>query len=186
MAGLAAVLVGIALGIACGGSLRRLEDTRLRFAWPVLIVFVVQGVARGRIAGASPSALGVVVWVLSCVALLALLLPEWRRDGVWIAGLGIALNLLVVLLNGGMPIAQEGLTARIDATPTTVLSKGFYQMAGPGTLFGAAGDVLPFFTSGYRILASPGDVLLALGVAILVVGGTMGRHGPQSAAPPTA
>lgn len=169
MIALAAVVLGLALGAASGGSIRALDTASLRFEWPVLLLFVIQAVARGRIAGAAASRLGVSIWVCSCIALLLLSAADWRQLGIWVVGVGIALNILVVLLNGGMPVAFTSQASAGAAAVSVAPVGGFYQLAGPGTVVGVLGDVLPLSVGGYRILVSPGDVLMALGVALFIV-----------------
>lgn len=169
MIALAAIVLGLAIGVACGGSIRGLNAVSLRFEWPVLLLFAVQALARGRVAGTRASSLGIVVWVLSCVVLLVFLAPDWLRIGVWVAGMGIALNVFVVLLNGGMPVVLASQTVANETAVSVARGAGFYQLAGPGTLMGVLGDVLSLTIGGYHILVSPGDVLLALGVAVFIV-----------------
>jgi len=164
MVALVAVVLGVALGAICGGSIRRLGVVSLRFEWLLLVLFVVQGVARGRIVGASATSVGYLVWVASCIALLALLASEWGRAGVWVASVGMTLNVLVVLMNGGMPVSPLGTVASGISE-----SMGFYQLAGPGTLIAMLGDVVQLGVSGSGFLVSPGDVLLALGVTAFVM-----------------
>lgn len=169
MIALAAIALGLALGAASGGSVGRLEAVRLRFEVPVLLLFVVQGVARGRITGTSATSFGLLVWVASCVGLLILLVPDWRRAGVWAVAVGMGLNLFVVLINGGMPVALPNHVVVGSAAASVAQSMGFYQLAGPGTVLAAAGDVVALSFGSYRLLLSPGDILLAVGVAVLIV-----------------
>jgi hypothetical protein len=168
MIALAAIVLGLSLGIACGGSARGLETLSLRFEWPVLLLFVVQGIARGRIGGANASAFGLGVWAASCIILIVLLVPDWRRVGIWVLGVGLALNLLVVLANGGMPVLLNDPMELSKAGAQIARSMGFYQLAGPGTALALLGDVLPLDLGAYRVLLSPGDVLLLVGVAALI------------------
>jgi len=170
----AAVTIGLLLGSACGGSVRGLEAVGLRHELPVLILFVVQGVARGRIAGTTASTVGTAVWVCSCIALVVVLAPDWRRPGVWIVCVGMGLNLLVVLVNGGMPILLEGKELVSASVSTISESMGFYQIAGPGTVVAALGDVVLLAVGGYRVLVSCGDILLVVGVSLFVADAMIG------------
>ncbi len=109
------------------------------------------------------------------VSQLLLLLFVWanrRLPGFWLLGLGLALNLLVILLNGGlMPIAPETVTYLFPEIPA--------EKWEPGQRLGTTKDVvLPreltrlWFLSDwlvtpkwmpYRMAFSPGDVLIAWG-----------------------
>jgi len=168
---LAAIILGLALGAASGGSLRRLQHVKVRHEWLVLAFFAAQAFARGRIAGSTASAFGTTLWALTCVVLLGSLWADWRQPGVWVVCVGLALNLLVVLLNGGMPIALNLETLTGDAAVTIARTLSFYQVAGPETSMAMLGDVVPLSVGAYRVLVSPGDVLLAIGVAVFLANG---------------
>jgi hypothetical protein len=165
---LAAVALGLALGWASGGATRGLEALKLRFEVPVIALFVVQAVARGRVAGARATSFGLGLWALSCVVLLILLVPDWRRPGIWIAEMGIGINLMVVLVNGAMPVFLPPSAAVASASMSVARSLGFYQLAGPGTVAGMLGDVLQCSFWRFHALVSAGDVLLAVGVTVLI------------------
>jgi hypothetical protein len=81
---------------------------------------------------------------------------------------GLVLNVLVVLLNGGMPVAVPG---AVDSGSTAALireSLGFYQIAGESTIGAELGDSMLLRLSTAKLLLSPGDVVLAVGVAVFV------------------
>ncbi len=179
MIALYAILLALALGAASGGSIGSLAQVRLRYELPVLVLFGVQAIARGRIAGTSASSFGLIVWMLSCAALIGILGSEWRRPGIWVVCFGLALNLLVVLLNGGMPVGLGVDTAVTAVAPMVARSMSFYQLAGPGTMWGALGDVVPLGRAGYQVLVSPGDALLAIGVAVFIAEGMLPRRQGQ-------
>jgi uncharacterized protein DUF5317 len=186
---LAGLVIGVLVGVATGGKLGNLSTLRFRWPYFVLGVLLVKEVVLltplSRIDGmqfvyaASLAALvGWTIWHLN-------LLP-----GVWLVSVGTALNLLVVLANGGrMPVSQE-LAARGSHL---LVDRGFigqYVLMGPHTnlswladwlaLPGPIGAVLP---EAY----SPGDFVAALGIAVVsflatkrapglhVIGETSGR-----------
>jgi hypothetical protein len=88
----AALALGVALGLASGGTLQSLARLRLRLEWPMLVLFLVQGIARGRIIGA-PLSWAVFVWTLSSAGLVAILALNYRVPGTLVAALGVLLNL---------------------------------------------------------------------------------------------
>lgn len=134
----------------------------------LLSMFVVQGVARGRFAGTTASALGLGVWCVSSVALVACLVVNRKVPGTIVAAAGILLNLDVVLLNGGMPLLVP---AGPDLAARGVLSTsaGFYHLAGAATLWLWAADAVDLNLVGQRLLISAGDILLAVGVVVIIV-----------------
>lgn len=164
MLAIAALLLGLAGGLAAGGRFQGLMDLKLRFEIALLAAFVVQGVARGRISGTLATSWGLWVWVVASVFLCVLLAANLRHAGVLVAAAGVLLNLLIVLANGGMPVVDSGGQA-LDAVTR---SAGFYHLANGGTLMPYLGDAMEFSAAGAQFMLSPGDVLLLAGVASLI------------------
>lgn len=164
---LVAIPLGLLLGALAGGSVRRLASVRLRYELLVLVAFVVQGVLRGRLAATSPSAWGLVVWAIVSLVLAVLLLAQARSVGLSLLAAGTMLNLLVVLLNQGMPVAMpaDQVAGRIVAG-----SAGFYQLAHQGTIAVWLADVMPVRLGSSLFAVSAGDVLLCVGAALFIVG----------------
>lgn len=158
------ILIGLAFGFMSGGRLVGLKTIKLRHEILLLLVFVVQAIARGRLAGTTPTIWGFVVWIGSSLVLIALLLRNRHVSGTLVAAGGVLLNLDVVVANGAMPVfvasSTSGLVQRASA--------GFYSVAASQTVFGWAGDVLRLDVLDQHFLLSPGDVLLGVGVAIVL------------------
>lgn len=173
MIALLALLLGIAAGLAAGGRVRSLMDLRLRYEVALLLLFVAQGVVRGRIEGAEATSWGMPVWIVASVTLCMLLAANIEHAGTVIAATGVTLNLLVVLANGGMPVAS----GQGNAGAAIAGSEGFYHLANDGTLVSWIGDAMPFALGRALFLVSPGDVLLLVGVASLVAGGMLANAG---------
>lgn len=179
---LAALFIGLALGMATGGRIDNLAN--LRFRWPffVLAVLLVKEVGvitpLSRVDGAQ------IVYAVSLAALIAWTI--WHVDllpGVWLVSIGAALNLVVVAANGGrMPVAPE-LAARGSHILVDQGIVGQYVLMGPDThlnwladwlaLPGPLGTWLP---EAY----SPGDLVVALGIAVVAFLATKRRPGPDS------
>jgi Family of unknown function (DUF5317) len=177
---LAGLVVGIAVGVATGGKLGHLST--LRFRWPffVLGVLVVKEVVLvtplNRVDGVQ------FVYAASLAALVGWTI--WHIDllpGVWLVSAGSALNLIVVLANGGrMPVAQA-VAARGSHL---LIDRGFvgqYILMGPHTnvnwladwvaLPGPLGAVVP---EAY----SPGDLVVAIGIGVVAFLATKRRSQP--------
>jgi hypothetical protein len=167
-----ALLLGLIAGLAAGGKVRNLMGLRLRYEAVLLTAFVVQGIARGRIAGTDATPWGMPVWVVASVALCVLLAANLKLSGALVAASGVLLNLLVVLANGGMPVAASN----VDAGGAVAQSASFYHSANGGTLAIWVGDAMEFALGGAQFLLSPGDTLLAVGVASLMVGAMLDRE----------
>jgi hypothetical protein len=161
-----AVGLGVLLGFASGGKLRGLEKTSLRFQWVMIVLFLLQAVARGRLLGPfyeTPFAIW--MWVATSVAFLAVLAPSWKQSGITITGVGILLNLDIVLSNTGMPV-DTGWDVAPEATRIVSV---FYHATNSGSLLGVLGDVLRLQVAGSTYMLSVGDVLTAVGVLVFIV-----------------
>ncbi len=133
---------------------------------PQLLAFHISSTAA-RI----PDGVASAILVSSQFLLLGFVWLNRQKPGFWLLGLGLALNLIVILLNGGwMPIAPE--------TVKQITSSGRHWQL--GDRFGLSKDVLmsPDATRlwwlsdrflfpeslGWRVAFSLGDVFLATGV----------------------
>ena len=156
-----AIVVGVAFGLVTGGKIGNLA--RLRFRWPWLIfaaVIVREAVALtplSRVSGAQ------YLYVVSLAAILAWTIWNVNRfRGLWLVTAGAALNLVVITVNGGrMPVAHElaGSLVRHGVS-------GQYTVMGSGTQLNLLGDWISLYPT--PEVYSPGDVLIAIGLAIVV------------------
>ena len=175
MPALVAVAVGILLGLAMGGSLSNLGTLRLRFELLILPLFLVQGIARGRLFGlVGASRWSLSVWIMSSVLLVCVMLLNWRIPGVALGAAGVLMNIDVVLLNSAMPMvlgASAGPLASISATELARSTGNFYRVAEQGDLLTRIADVMPIVWGRTYLLASPGDVVLMIAVAVVIIHG---------------
>ena len=176
----AAGLVGLVVGLLTGGSLRNLLQRRLRWPLVVIAAFVIRELEIRTPLGSA--AWGPAIFALSLAVLLAW--AAWHHDrlpGIWLVVVGIGMNLVVVLVNGGrMPVAL----AAAHLGPAQLRDQGTfaqYALAGPDTHLGWLGDwiVLPppigrLFPQAY----SPGDLVSTAGFAVVLFLAT--RPDPKS------
>ncbi|HET8568327.1 MAG TPA: DUF5317 family protein [Candidatus Limnocylindria bacterium] len=145
-----AVVLGVVSGAAFGGDLRRLGRLSLR-GLPVLLV------------AAAIRALGIFVplpWPAYVAALLGFgIVAVLNRElpGALLIAAGIALNVVVITLNAGMPVDQ-GAAASAGAP---FREDGLHVAMGERTVLAFLGDVLPMPL--FRNVYSVGDVVLAAG-----------------------
>ncbi len=102
---------------------------------------------------------------------LAALASLWlNRHDAWLRAvlLGAGLNAAAILANGGrMPVSGAALS-RIAHPLIPAVHSGAdprYVLAGPGTPLSMLGDVLAAEIGGVGVVLSPGDVLMAVGIA---------------------
>jgi hypothetical protein len=158
---LVAIALGLVVGLVTGGSIDNFS--RVRFRWPLVVLGAV--VIRetvlltplNHVEGAQYA------YVLTLAAIVAWTI--WHFDllpGVWLVTAGGALNLLVIGVNNArMPVAP--------ALAGSLLRRGEiaqYTLMGAGTNLNSLGDWIsvPPFPEAY----SPGDVVIAAGLALVV------------------
>lgn len=162
-----ALAIGLVAGLAARGSIKGLGELHLQGEVVLLVMYLVQGIARGRLVGTTATSWGGAVWFVSSAVLASLLVINTRHPGAVVAAAGTILNMLVVIANGGMPV--ELLSAgQVGASSVASASRGFYAAAQPWTIAAWAGDVVPLSVLGQTYLLSVGDILLGVGVAVVV------------------
>jgi hypothetical protein len=163
-----AALAGLLAGLLSGGRVRHLLARRLR--WPLVAVAALAVKTFGHRPGLATSPITPWLYTLSLAALVAWVLWQRRRfPGIWLVAAGMAVNLLVVVANGGrMPVrrvlAGHGLPQLLACG-----SWGQYLVAGPGTRLAWLGDAIHFPGVAGRLLPqaySAGDLLVTAGLLV--------------------
>ena len=158
---LGAIALGVVAGLVVGGRIGNLA--RLRFRWPwllaiaVLVREVVLVTPVNRVDGAQYAYVvtlaAIVVWTIWNVK---------RLPAIWLVTAGSALNLLVIAANAGrMPVAPE-----IASSLLRRGAIGQYMVMGSGTNLNVLGDWIALYPIPEAY--SPGDVLIAIGLAVAV------------------
>jgi len=163
MPALVSVAWGAVLGFACGGSLGRLKLVELRYPYLLLAAFLIQGISRGRLVVPGAASWSVVIWGAVSLVLVAALLLQPDSPMLNLVAVGVALNLLVVLLNGFMPIYAGPGVDPAAVTQAMSDSGGFYAMGTSATIARVLADGLALPVLGHAYLLSVGDVLLLCG-----------------------
>ncbi len=163
-----AAALGLLAGLMSGGSVKNLARYPLRGAFLPVLAYVVK---LGAAALFRPQTGAVAVCVLQYGLLFAFLALHVRRP-VWptVAGAGVLANFLVILLNGGrMPVSAALLADGSERAARLAAGEIYaYAAADEATRLPFLGDVLRLGPSGAALgYASPGDLLLCAGVAIL-------------------
>ncbi len=91
-----------------------------------------------------------------------------RLPGVPLIGLGLLLNVLVVVANAAMPVSVTAAArAGISRADLHLGSDALHEAIGPGTHLRLLADVVPVALPWRPQVVSPGDVLVVAGVALL-------------------
>jgi hypothetical protein len=164
-----ALICGLGVGYATGGRLGNVQCAHLRRAWLVGAALGLQLVAFSAV-GSRLGAGGVVaLHLLSYAALLVFAMINLRSLGIAIASLGLVCNALVIAANGGyMPARRAALATagKLYAGASDANSR----LIAAGTRFAFLGDVFAL-PRGMPLanVFSVGDLLIAAGVALLIV-----------------
>lgn len=172
---LVGLLGALVVGYACGGRLERLGELRLRHGFLVVAALLAQ--LAGGFVGGNAYPLGLLV----SVALVAVFLRlNVGVRGTGLVALGLLSNVLVVGLNGAMPVSASA-SGRAGISTQDILSGADprHELAGPGTRLRWLGDVIPVLLPVRPEVVSVGDVLVIAGLAELLVVG-MTRRRPQT------
>ena len=158
---LIAIAVGLGFGLVTGGKLTNLGKLRFRWPWIVVAVIVVRFLVLSTPLNSVEGAQ--YLYVSALVVIVAWTAWHSRRvRGIWLISVGAALNLVVILANGGrMPVAPELATSMAGRA-----NVGQYTLMGSQTNLNILGDWIKLgpISQAY----SPGDVLIAVGLAIVV------------------
>jgi hypothetical protein len=161
----AAVMGAALLARARKGTLDGLATTRFRWTGLVFEGLLIQVVfAVWNPAGLTTTG-SLWLLILSNIAIAGFILANARLPGLLLAGFGLAMNLTVITLNGAMPVSSDAASAS-GLSPPAEGSAFKHERMVPDTRRPWLGDVVPVPILGE--VWSPGDVVLALGIARLV------------------
>lgn len=180
---IAAVLVGaMVVGKLRGGSLRRLAMLRLPHTGLVIAAAVLSTIGQygGRLGlPAQPAYVGCTLLsvALACVFVVA----NRHVVGVPLIAAGFALNALVIVANGSMPVSQRAADfARVGTGAAADGTDARHELMTPHTRLRPLADVIPLYLPdpvGWAAnVYSAGDVVLAAGIGLLVMA-AMARPG---------
>jgi len=183
----AAFIFAIFIGLARGGSLKRLANLPIRWGWIALVAF---GLQIYLIYFPEPSNEGlfsprVVVLTASYVMLFAVLWENRMLPGVWLIGLGLAANFAVMLLNGGyMPITAQALQ-QVGHSRTIVGIGSGARVSGTKDIVLPQEATIAWWLSDIFVIPPPfpipsvfsvGDAFISLGMLWLIQRGMLDSH----------
>jgi len=170
---LGALVLGVALGYLRGGRMKNLAKIELRAEGLIVTALVLQWLTPA-IARALhlPSNMAFAVWLAAFALLLTCLWMNRDRPPLILAAAGVGCNMLVIALNGGMPVwpsAIRFLDPAVKIGPATLAGDPLYHLAGSTTRLSLLADAVPVpGPSLLRGVIRVGDALLMLGVFWLV------------------
>jgi hypothetical protein len=167
------VLGAVALGYLAGGRLRGFERVHLRW-WPLALIGLAMQVAPvPDLGGDGEDLLGLGLLIGSYVPLTAFAVANLRQPGFWLVTAGLAMNLLVISVNAGMPVTREAVVASGQEGLLSILEEDRGQKhhladRDEDVLLFLA-DVIPL-AGPFQQVVSAGDLVLYAGVGWFVFG----------------
>ncbi len=175
-----AVIAGILAGVCIAGWKKKpWQPPALRHPWLVVVFFLPQLLAFYLPATRNlfPAPLAAASLVISQLGLLTFCILNWRLAGMPILAIGLLLNLVVILANGGlMPINPETVARLVSPEVLARLQVGERLGASKDILLVPDAITFPWLADRfappdwipYRFAFSLGDILIGLGAFILL------------------
>jgi hypothetical protein len=168
-----AIVLGIVLGLVLGGSVGALGGLRFLW-WPLAFVgLALQLVPVPSMEGRSDDILATGLLVLSYMVLLVFVAANFRLPGFPVIALGFALNVLVISINGGMPVSAGALRqaygpAYAETVEDLEASGGAkHHLQRPDDVLMPLADVIPIGAP-VRQVYSAGDLVFMAGIVWLL------------------
>ncbi|HYK94640.1 MAG TPA: MFS transporter [Candidatus Dormibacteraeota bacterium] len=173
------LILGLALGLLAGGRIENLAYVRLRLVQLLFLGLVLRYATEFAIENGNDIA-DAVRLPLFASGFLLLLIGLWsnrEHPGIALAFVGILLNAIAIVTNGGyMPVWQPSIVAA--GLPPTEIGSAFHLIVGTATSGGITGDflaqagplgdIIPIPIPFIRNVASIGDLFLASGLAFFL------------------
>lgn len=164
---IAAVVAGIALGYAFGGRLTRIGEADLRWL-PLLYASAALQFLGSPLRGAP----GLLLVLLSFVGLVVFTAANFQHAGMGVVLVGVLMNLVVIAVNGGMPVRADAIVAAGIAERSELDDLDFtakrHLERDDDTLMVLA-DIIPVPAGPLSQVVSFGDLVMSVGVADLLV-----------------
>lgn len=167
------LVAAVLAGLLAGGSLRPFERVRIHWWAFAAVGLALQAAPVPHIRSVDPDTVAAAMLLGSYAALLAFTAINRRLPGAPLILAGLALNLVVIAPNGGMPV-DAGAIGRAGAETVTIEGDAKHHLMSPD-------DVLPFLGDTIAIpepagvIVSAGDVELYAGLVWFVVMTMLGR-----------
>jgi hypothetical protein len=174
---LSVIGLSILVGLASGGRLRRIERLQLRWWGLVLAGLALQFAPLPS--GRAGNDLLVRIVVLSCsyCLLVAFAALNIRLPGMALALIGLVLNALAIVPNGGMPVSGDALVRSGQPEVYDYLVRegaAKHHLQTEDDILTPLGDVIPIGGPIHQVV-SVGDVFVYAGIAWLIISATRGR-----------
>lgn len=171
-----ALLLGIAVGLFRGGSLKSLRTAHIRMPLLLVLAFLIQLTLSFMMLAGSRFFIDwrLVFYAVSYGLLFTALLFNLNSKAVWLVVMGSLLNFAVIFLNGGtLPVAAEALEKEGFINRLELIRAGrlvqYQLLEDMGARLGFLGKRLtPSPLYPIRQVFSMGDILISLGLFLWI------------------
>jgi hypothetical protein len=174
------VVLAVLLGYVLGGRIHRFEDLRIN-RWGLAVVgaaltAIVNFFPTLSFAGIPDTVVGPVLLATSYFLLAVFLISNRWIPAGYVMILGLLLNLVVVVANGGMPVRAEAITSS-GGNPAVLqdATVGKHHLMSDDDVLWHLGDVIGV-PEPIGVVLSPGDALLYGGIVYSIVQIMRGRR----------
>lgn len=164
---LLAIAIGLFLRWLTGRGLAELADSRLKGEVPLLGMMVLQLAVPNLTLAGYAARIAFVAWAITFPAMIWIAWTNRRNPGMPLVAVGLLLNMVVIFANAGMPVAPQAVAFVKSGAQVIIPAGDFVHIAAnSATRFLWLADILPISGPAWlRSVASPGDCLLAAGIA---------------------
>ena len=163
------IVLGLIVGLATGGSVKTLADTRFQ-RLEILVAGLALQLAVTFLPGTFFEERGFLLILIASAAAALFMFFNRNLPGMALAAIGLALNVIVISLNSGMPVSLRAIEI---ANAPEFAAEGEHVLLDDSTKLPWLTDVVPIPIAGSVL--SVGDLFLAVGLALLVYGRTKGK-----------
>lgn len=174
-----ALVIGFVAGLLLGGRPAGLAGLQFRWPWLIIGGLFVQVILFSDQVAEVVGDLGPPIYVGSTALVFLGVLRNIDITGMKVVALGAASNMAAIIANGGyMPAGRGALEALGKSDPTIYSNSAYLEHPAlePLTDIFALPGWLPFSN-----IFSVGDVLIAAGVAVIIVAAMRRDRAPQTA-----
>ena len=164
--------LGIALRVVSGNTIGDLQRIHVFGETWLVAVLCVQGLLPlVRLTGVSAHA-AYGLWLVTFPLLIAIAWRNRSQPGMPLVVVGLLFNMLVVSLNGGMPVmATAAAAAGLQGQLAIPVGDFVHVVGGSATRLPWLADTIPLAAAPVsRLVPSAGDLLLYAGVVVFIAG----------------
>lgn len=160
----------VALGALSGGTIGKLALVRFRHERPIMVC-IACAVVLPRLSGliGLPAWFVQVAWLLIVIGLTALLaVNAVRHPALGLVVAGLLMNLLAIAANSGMPVLAPESIASPARLSSALVANSSLHLVDTAVRLAPLCDVMPLRTPWIRLILSPGDLMLFIGLAMAI------------------